>query len=73
MFYHASNIADSLDKIKKLVFREYEKAATVYSEFAARFPDSYDAPIAIYNTGVCYENLGSRICGGSESDAGVVC
>lgn len=39
-------------------FREYEKAAAVYSEFAARFPDSYDAPIAIYNTGVCYENLG---------------
>lgn len=41
-------------------FREYDKAAAAYSEFAAKYPDSYDAPIAIYNVGVCYENLGKN-------------
>ena len=39
-------------------FKDYDNAAAAYKKFAADYPKSYDAPIAIYNTGVCYENTG---------------
>ena len=39
-------------------FKAYDKAAEAYKKFAADYPKSYDAPIAIYNTGVCYESTG---------------
>ena len=39
-------------------FKDYDNAAEAYKKFAADYPKSYDAPIAIYNTGVCYESTG---------------
>ena len=39
-------------------FKDYDNAAESYKKFAADYPKSYDAPIAIYNTGVCYESTG---------------
>ena len=39
-------------------FKDYDKAAEVYKKYAADYPKTYDAPIAIYNTGVCYESTG---------------
>lgn len=39
-------------------FKDYDKAAEAYKKFAADYPKSYDAPIAICNAGVCYENTG---------------
>lgn len=39
-------------------FKEYDKASEAYKKFALDYPKSYDAPIAIYNTGVCYESTG---------------
>ena len=39
-------------------FKDYEKAAEVYKKYAADYPKSYDAPIALNNTGVCYESMG---------------
>lgn len=38
-------------------FEDFEKAAESFALFAEKFPKSYLAPICIYNTGVCYENL----------------
>jgi len=38
--------------------KDFEKAASCYKEFAAKYPKSYDAPIAIFNTGACYEGAG---------------
>ena len=39
-------------------FKDFDNAAEAYKKFSADYPKSYDAPIAIYNTGVCYENTG---------------
>ncbi|MBO7429939.1 MAG: tetratricopeptide repeat protein [Spirochaetia bacterium] len=39
-------------------FKDYDNAAEAYKKFAADYPKSYDAPIAIFNTGVCYESTG---------------
>ncbi len=39
-------------------FKDFDKAAEAYNKFASDYPKSYDAPIAIYNTGVCYESKG---------------
>ena len=39
-------------------FKDYDNAAEAYKKFASDYPKSYDAPIAIYNTGVCYESTG---------------
>ena len=39
-------------------FKEYEQAAESYKKYAADYPKSYDAPIAISNTGICYESIG---------------
>lgn len=37
---------------------DFEKAAVAYTQFAEKYSNSYDAPISIFNTGICYENLG---------------
>ena len=39
-------------------FKDYDNAADAYKKFATDYPKSYDAPIAIYNTAVCYESTG---------------
>ena len=39
-------------------FKDYDNAAEAYKRFAVDYPKSYDAPIAIFNTGVCYESTG---------------
>ena len=38
--------------------KDFEKAAASFNEYAEKFPKTYLAPIALYNSGICSEELG---------------
>lgn len=39
---------------------DYQEAAEAYTALEAAFPDSYLAPVALYNAGTCYDELGQN-------------